>query len=136
MTPYLLDGRKGSTSPKSESSDVGEESVETIKLESSTLLLHDLHVGSQWEKTRFVLHQPNKLLLKARPLSSFEARRLQFASKLDAWQTPPEQINSSRKKDSLSLLQHSDRLKSTIKVAVARAARDSHTAARRDVRAY
>ena len=132
---HLSGSRKHSVCSES-ASDVHEKSVETIKMESSTLLLHDLNFGSEWEKSRFILHQPRKPLPTAKPWSTFETRQLQFASKLDARHLSSKQTDASLEKDSLSLHQHSERMKSTIKIAVARAARDSHTAARRTVRAY
>jgi len=84
-------------------------------MNNSSLLLHDLNAWIEFEKN----FMPNK----NKKLNSYDEFRLKYCSKL-------------QKPVNMSLKQCSERMKTDIKVAIIRSARNYHIAARRNERIY
>jgi hypothetical protein len=122
-----LDDRHSSTFSIDESDITAESDVSTI--DSSSLLTHNLNASMEWGKSIILLNT-------AKSLDTFEKRRFEYSLKRDRRSALFDQTDSILLSNSLSLKQYSERMKTSIQVAVARAARDSHTAARRDTHAY
>ncbi len=99
---------------------------ESDKLNSPSLLLHDLNASIEFEKSSEQLNMSNK----TKKLNPYDEFCLQYCSKLQIHH------DSSHKPVRMSLKQYSERMKIDIKVAIARSARNSHTIARRGERIY
>lgn len=118
--------RENSTATSTSRSDSSKENDNLLN--SSSLLLHDLNSSIEFENKLPLLNM--NITNKVKKLNPYDEFCQKYCSKLD------NRRSSVEKPIKMSLKQYSDRMKIDIKTAIARAARNSHTVARRDERVY
>ncbi|CAF2785732.1 unnamed protein product [Rotaria sp. Silwood2] len=121
--------RKDSTSSIDES-DISDE-TDTSVSDTPSLLLHNLHASMEWEKSSYIPDNRYDITNKTKSPHFFETLQSQYLSKFNTSHHLFEQSEAFLSNDHLSLKQHTEFLKKSIKISVARAARDSHAVARR-----
>ncbi|CAF0873420.1 unnamed protein product [Rotaria sp. Silwood1] len=126
--------RQNSTS-SIDDSDVSDESDASIS-DSPSLLLHNLNASMEWEKSIYIPDKKYDIRNKTKLPNVFETLQSQYSSKFNTSHHLFEKSESLLSNNHLSLKQQTEVLKKSIKISVARAARDSHVAARRKAQHY
>ncbi|UJR35574.1 hypothetical protein I4U23_028327 [Adineta vaga] len=99
---------------------------------TSSLLVHNLNESRRLKSSNISPKNPSQQVKQNRPLTAFENFELQYSSKADI---DHQQINQNEKTpvtQRQSLQQETELMKKSIKIAVAKARRDSNMFARRD----
>ena len=123
----VLGNRQDSTTSMNDSDITN--SSDASASETSSLLLRNLNAATEWEKSILLSN-------KSSTFNSFGNVRSHYSSKVDPSRNSLEKSESFLLSDNRSLRQHTEQMKRSIKIAVARAARDSNVAARRDTHVY
>ncbi|CAF5168911.1 unnamed protein product, partial [Rotaria magnacalcarata] len=125
--------RQNSTTSISESefSDASDTSLS----DSPSLLVHNTNASMEWEKSIYIPGKQFNGKKTTKSSTIFDTLQSQYSSKLDSLHAF-DQTESSRLYDQLSLQQLAEAMKKSIKISVARAARDSNVAARRTAKIY
>ncbi|CAF2093762.1 unnamed protein product [Rotaria magnacalcarata] len=125
--------RQNSTTSISESefSDASDTSLS----DSPSLLVHNTNASMEWEKSIYIPGKQFNGKKTTKSSTIFDTVQSQYSSKLDSLHAF-DQTESSRLYDQLSLQQLAEAMKKSIKISVARAARDSNVAARRTAKIY
>ncbi|CAF0720529.1 unnamed protein product [Rotaria sordida] len=126
--------RQDSTSSVIES-DISDESDVSVS-DTPSLLLHNHNASIEWEKSSFFPDEKYDITNPTKSSNVFQTFQLRYLSKLDPSRHLFEQNESFVSNDHLSLKQHTEILKKSIKISVARAARDSRVVARRKTQLY
>ncbi|CAF2982273.1 unnamed protein product [Rotaria socialis] len=116
---------------ESECSDASDTSLS----DSPSLLVHNINTSLEWEKSIYIPGKQFDGKKTTKSSTILDTIQSQYSSKLDSLHAF-DQTESSRLYDQLSLEQLTEVMKKSIKISVARAARDSNVAARRAAKIY
>jgi hypothetical protein len=101
-------------------------------IKTTNLLLHQMNESLANDKINSIRNKQNSASNKAKSSSDFENFQSEYSSKVHINQKPSEHTEKYLVTHGRSLQRETEQMKKAIKVAVAKAARDSNIVARRD----
>lgn len=99
---------------------------------TTNLLLHQMNESSANDKINSIRNKQNSALNKAKSSNTVENFQSEYSPKVNINQKPSEHTEKYLVTHARSLQRETEQMKKSIKIAVAKAARDSNIVARRD----
>lgn len=94
--------------------------------------MHDLNASNTWERsTVFNNNYEESMIDRSKPLKNLDSFLIRYPSKIDGSSPLFERSESTLSNKNLTLKQETERMKKSVRIAVAKSTRDFNIAARR-----